>query len=440
MSAPADHSEASSQVEAAAAAELAAARGRFSPTQRLLITAAAIGVTLLFMRLASGILVPILLALVITMAVSPLLNLMVRHRFPAILAWLICVILTTAVVVCVFVLGGIGVARLIGELGPYTEALRARLDEAVSGLKDAGIDVSGLTQGDSLLSPQRIIQVGIDLLQTARRVIGGVALTLLIVYFMLAEATTLQLKFAMTPPNVSPTLQRLELFTRDMRSFVQAATILGIINGTAAGIFLWLLGIDFPVMWAVFAFLMTFIPTIGFFIAVLPPAFLALLSSGWKEALLVLIGYLVIWAVTASMRSGRFVGRPPQPVPADHPAVDHPLGLGARSHGRAAGRAHDAARAPPVRGGLRRVALDHRPAGAPGPGGQGYAAASGTGLTLAERPVLRRFRQPPAQHGLRLRGADRAQDLSATVDHDVSCVLAKDDGGSASRATVQAPP
>ena len=260
------------------------------------------------MRLASGILVPILLALVITMAVSPLLNLMVRHRFPAILAWLICVILTTAVVVCVFVLGGIGVARLIGELGPYTEALRARLDEAVRGLKDAGIDVSGLTQGDSLLSPQRIIQVGIDLLQTARRVIGGVALTLLIVYFMLAEATTLQLKFAMTPPNVSPTLQRLELFTRDMRSFVQAATILGIINGTAAGIFLWLLGIDFPVMWAVFAFLMTFIPTIGFFIAVLPPAFLALLSSGWKEALLVLIGYLVIWVVTASMRSGRFVG------------------------------------------------------------------------------------------------------------------------------------
>jgi predicted PurR-regulated permease PerM len=289
-------------------AALAGARGLFSPTQRLLITAAAIGVTLLFMRLASGIIVPVLLALVITMAVSPLLNLMIRHRVPPILAWLACVILTTAVVVCVFVLGGIGVARLIGELRQYTAALGVRLDEAADGLKDAGIDVSGLTQGDALLSPQRIIQLGIDLLQTARRVIGGVALTLLIVYFMLAEATTLQLKFAMTPPNVSPTLQRLELFTRDMRSFVQAATILGIINGTAAGIFLWLLGIDFPVMWGVFAFLMTFIPTLGFFVAVFPPAFLALLSSGWQEAVLVLIGYLVIWAVTASMRSGRFVG------------------------------------------------------------------------------------------------------------------------------------
>ena len=308
-SSPAGGEESMPFVSAAAAAvEPDAGRGRFSPTQRLLITAAAIGITLLFMRFAAGVLVPILLALVITMAVSPLLTLMVRHRVPPILAWLITVIVTTAVVVFVFVLGGVGVARLIGELSQYTEALRARLDDAVKALKDAGINVSGITEGKGLFTPQHIIQIGINLLQTARSVIGGVALTLLIVIFMLAEATTLQLKFSMTPPNVSPTLQRLELFTRDMRSFVQAATILGLINGTAAAIFLWLLGIDFPLMWGVFAFLMTFIPTLGFFIAVFPPAFLALLSNGWREALLVLIGYLVIWIVTASMRSGRFVG------------------------------------------------------------------------------------------------------------------------------------
>ena len=50
------------------------------------------------------------------MAVSPLLHLMIRHRVPPVLAWLVVAILTTAVVVCAFVLGGIGVARLIGTL------------------------------------------------------------------------------------------------------------------------------------------------------------------------------------------------------------------------------------------------------------------------------------------------------------------------------------
>ena len=311
MSAPADHRETPQPPDGgtSAAGVPAALRGHFSPTQRLLVTAAAIGITLLFMRYAAGVLVPILLALVVTMAVSPFLSWLIRRGLPAWLAWLITVILTTAVVVFVFVLGGVGVARLIGELRGYSDELQARLGDAASWLKGAGIDVGGLTQGDALLSSQRIISIGLDLLQAARAVIGGVALTLLIVYFMLAEATTLELKFSMTPPNVSPTLQRLELFTRDMRSFVQATTILGLVNGVAAGIYLWLLGIDFPVLWGVFAFFMTFIPTLGIFIAVMPPAFLALINSGWKEALLVLIGYIVIYAVTGSMRSGRFVGR-----------------------------------------------------------------------------------------------------------------------------------
>jgi AI-2 transport protein TqsA len=243
------------------------------------------------------------------MAVSPLLNWMIRRGVPPLLAWLVTVILTTAAVASVFVLAGVGVARLIDELRGSSDELRLRLDVAVAQLSHAGINVNGLTGDDGLLSPRRIISVGIDILQAARRILGTVMLTLLIVYFMLGEATTLQLKFSMTPPAVSPTLQRLELFTRDMRSFVQATTIIGLMNGAATGIFLWLLGIDFPVLWAVFAFFMTFIPTLGFFLSVAPPAFLALLTSGWKEALLVLVGYLAIYIVTGSMRSGRFVGR-----------------------------------------------------------------------------------------------------------------------------------
>jgi predicted PurR-regulated permease PerM len=153
------------------------------------------------------------------------------------------------------------------------------------------------------------VQFGLTLLQSLRTVLGGVILTLLIVYFMLAESTTLQLKFSMTPPAVSPTLQRLESFTRDMRAFVQATSIIGALNGLAVGLFIWAIGVDFPVLWGVWAFFMTFIPTLGFFFTVLPPAILALVTGGWRDALVVLVGVLVIYIVTGSLRSGRFVGR-----------------------------------------------------------------------------------------------------------------------------------
>jgi len=281
----------------------------FSPLQRLLVTLAAVAVTLLFMRTASGFIVPILLALVVTMAVSPLLSWLMRHGVPPWLAWLITVVLTTAVVVFVFVLAGVGVARLIGEFQAGSSQLQGRLNSATARLDDAGLHVSGLTKGAGALSGDRVVHVALRLLQAVRRILGGVALTLLITFFMLGEATTLQLRFSMTPPNVSPTLRRLDLFTRDMRSFVQATTVIGLFNGLAVGIYLWLLGVHYPLMWGVFAFFMTFIPTLGVFIAMVPPALLALLDSGWKDALLVVIGFLVIYAVTATLRSGRFVGR-----------------------------------------------------------------------------------------------------------------------------------
>ena len=281
----------------------------FSPLQRLLVTTAAVVIVLLFMRLAAGAIVPILLALVVTMAVAPFLRWLMHHGLPPWLAWLITVVLTTAVVVFVFVLFGIGVSRMVGEFSGSASQLQGRLNDAVTRLNDAGLHVGGLTEGGGVLSGKNVTHFVVVLLQTVRHVLSGVALTLLIVFFMLAEATTLQLKFSMTPPNVSPTLRRLDTFTRDMRSFVQATTILGFANGLAAGIYLWLLGVHFPLLWGVFAFFMTFIPTLGIFIAVLPPALLALVDSGWKTALLVLLGYIVIWAVTGTLRSGRFVGR-----------------------------------------------------------------------------------------------------------------------------------
>jgi AI-2 transport protein TqsA len=284
-------------------------RGRFSPAQRLLITAAAIGITLIVLRYASGVVVPILLALVVTMAVSPFLHWMMRHRVPPLLAWLITVILTTAAVAFVFVLAGVGCARLIGELRDSTSTLGVRLDDAVARLNDVGIRASGLVGSDGLLSPQRLVHIGLALLQALRSILSGVILTLLIVYFMLAESTTLQLKFSMTPPAVSPTLQRLELFTRDMRAFVQATSIIGALNGLAVGLFIWAVGVDFPLLWGVWAFFMTFIPSLGFFLAVLPPALLALVTGSWRDALVVLIGFLVIYIVTGSLRNGRFVGR-----------------------------------------------------------------------------------------------------------------------------------
>ena len=60
-------------------------------------------------------------------------------------------------------------------------------------------------------------------------------------------------------------------------------------------------------LWATLAFVMSFIPTLGPLIAMLPPAYLALLEMGWTEALLVVLGFIVIYALVGNLVGRRMI-------------------------------------------------------------------------------------------------------------------------------------
>jgi predicted PurR-regulated permease PerM len=277
------------------------------PSLRLLLSLAAAAVLLLSMRVAASVINPLLLALVITMAVSPLLSALVRRGLPPWIAWLITVAVTIAAAVAVIVVGLTGFARLVAEIPRYQAQLAARWQHAASAL---GVNADSLTKGkDAFLDPHRVVSWAVSVLDKARSVASLGLLTLLLVLFMLGEATTVSLRFAATPPRVSRTLARLEDFTRDMRRFVQATTISGLIAGTAIGVLLLLIGVPYPLVWGLFAFFMAFIPTLGPLLAAIPPTFMALLELGWSQALVVVVGILLIYAVVGNVIGRRLVAR-----------------------------------------------------------------------------------------------------------------------------------
>ena len=287
-----------------------AAAGRYgiTPSLRLLLGLAAVAIVLVFMRSAATIINPMLLAVVVTMAVSPLLHALVRKGFPLWAAWLITVVVTLVAVAIVVAAVLIGVARLIGEVPRYQAQLAARWQHATDALSNLGIQASGLTQGQgSALDPHHVVSLTVSALHTVKRAVSLGLLTLLLVLFMLGEATTVSLRFASTPPRVSRSLARLEDFTRDMRRFVQATTITGLIEGAAVTVFLLVLGVHYAPLWGLLAFFMAFIPTLGAFVAMAPPAFLALLELGWAQAIAVVLGILLIYVVIGNVVGRRLV-------------------------------------------------------------------------------------------------------------------------------------
>jgi predicted PurR-regulated permease PerM len=59
-------------------------------------------------------------------------------------------------------------------------------------------------------------------------------------------------------------------------------------------VWLSIVGVDFPVLWGVIAFMLNFVPTIGSIIAAVPTVLLSLVQLGVDSSLFVLLGYFLV--------------------------------------------------------------------------------------------------------------------------------------------------
>ena len=69
-----------------------------------------------------------------------------------------------------------------------------------------------------------------------------------------------------------------------------------------------LLGIPLALLWGLLVFITNYIPYIGFWIALVPPALLALLIGGWNLMLVVVALFMVVNFVLTSLIQPKYVG------------------------------------------------------------------------------------------------------------------------------------
>jgi predicted PurR-regulated permease PerM len=81
------------------------------------------------------------------------------------------------------------------------------------------------------------------------------------------------------------------------------------VTGLVAAVFLWSLGVDFPILWGLLAVLLCYVPTIGSIIAAIPPVLLALIQLGPGAAGGVAIGFFAINLVMGNAIEPRFMGK-----------------------------------------------------------------------------------------------------------------------------------
>jgi len=256
----------------------------------VLIGGAGLFIIVLGMQLTSSILSPILLAVVIALSVYPLVNWLERKGLPGGLAMLVTIIVMVLVIVGVILLIGYSINGIVASLPEYTDNLQGHSENLQSFLNGRGIDTPGL-QG---IDYSALLKYVGSLFGGIFGFLSGLLLMLMVLIFLLLSTPGLTSKMKTDFASDSPTLARFRSLANDLREYVSITTWINFLVGAVNAIFLLILGVDFAILWGLLAFLLGYIPSIGFWLALIPPTALAFLEFGASKALIVLIGYVVI--------------------------------------------------------------------------------------------------------------------------------------------------
>lgn len=280
----------------------------FSPLARVLIVAAAACVVAAFMRWAASILAPILLALFITIVATPPLQWMRRKGLPKYLAVLIIllVLLDVGSLIALTTTGAL--EALQTGLPRYQDRLMVLTDELGGWLETMGIDKSREALRD-LISPAAASRFVYTALTNASGVVTNGLLVLLIVAFMLAEASAMPQRLQAAFPGADDLEARLQKLLKAINRYMMIKLIMSLATAICIWIWLWAIGVDYAAALAIAAFLLNFIPVVGNILMTVPAVLVALVQSDIPTALMVVLGYTIVNLAIGNVLEPRLTGR-----------------------------------------------------------------------------------------------------------------------------------
>jgi len=259
-----------------------------SPQQRLLQGAAFIVIVAWGIREASHILYLILIALLFAYVVLPFPRWLIR-RFRLRQSSAIALTLVLWALIWVVIWVGLFEAsqQLMAKLPIYVERIRilqGRIDVFLSahGVQSTHDSVKNLYGFDRIVGLARAM---------LPMLIGFFSDRLMV--FLLGLGFLVEMTY-LDSGKSSLFARKLIYYGTDVQHFIAISAQLGAIIALANLALLAVLRVDLAFIWCVLYFFLQFIPNIGFVIALAPPSLMALLMLGWKKALLVLGGLILL--------------------------------------------------------------------------------------------------------------------------------------------------
>jgi predicted PurR-regulated permease PerM len=205
------------------------------------------------------------------------------------------------------VMVGGSIQEFTREAPKYRTRIAEMYGEFIHWLQVRGVPLTERVS-DELINPADALDMMTGTLRRIAAVLSNLLLVFLTIVFILFEASGFPAKLqkAFGKPESS---ERFEKIRWEIQRFLGIKSIISLATGILIGTSMWLVGIDFPMLWGGLAFLLNYIPTLGSVIAGVPPVVLAMITLGPGYALVVALIFLTVNITLGNLVEPYLMGR-----------------------------------------------------------------------------------------------------------------------------------
>jgi predicted PurR-regulated permease PerM len=257
---------------------------------------------------AKSIITPFLLALFISIICEQPVSWLVKRKIPR---WLALIIVIFGLIFLfsgfAFLIGGT-ISSFSGNLSKYESTLTSISDSFTNFLNDKGLKIPQ-DQIFNLVQPAKILEFTANALNKLLNMMGNTFLIFLIILFTLMEFGSFSVKAKAILIGSDKSVSYFSTILQNIRHYLGIKTLICLLTGVLIYIALLIIGVDYPLLWALIAGLMNYIPNIGSIIAAIPAVLFALVQLGFGGALWTLGSFMLVNNVLGNFVEPRIMGK-----------------------------------------------------------------------------------------------------------------------------------
>ncbi len=278
------------------------------PYQTTLIYVAAFVIIIAGLMAAQKVIIPILIALFISIVCAYPVMWMQKKGLPNGIAILI---MLTGILVMFFGFGGI-VGNSLSNFSQEAPKYEARLKDSLSGLIER-LNEMGISAGSgellNALDPGKVLNFTALAMTEIGALMSESFLILLIAIFILSELKSFWVKAAIIEKAQGFSLAYLDEIGQSIRHYLSIKTLISAITGILIMVWLMIIGVDYPILWGLIAFLLNYIPNIGSIIAAVPTMLLAMVQLGMVGVIWTAVGYFAVNVIMGNVIEPKVMGK-----------------------------------------------------------------------------------------------------------------------------------